>query len=384
MLFNLPASALVLNWSGSYKLEEEFIQNIGAGGYHFHLLHNLNLQPDIKVFDGFSVHSWFQLAPPGTFYQTNHPDPDFYYQNGVQFGFGSTVLPVQLEMRSLYLNVASDFGVLEIGWKPHHFGLGMYYNDGSDVFSPAYNRQGSRGVISWKVFLASIYYVQPMIHYIDDLLVSFFIEGGLKKPQYGVSGIYKSSVVGSSSNQTVFSARFPSYLGLYAYYHKKNISIQAEGGKINKLFGSALKAHWHTPWKKLKTNLNLGISTSDGTGAFHFDPTFSSQLSFLIERYVGFKTPQVEYLRRYLFYSFNSAFYVSPALSFSVWDSLDLSSVFSMHFSYPLQGILLSGVDLILKYKKKSGWQWINRLGFLFPSDDNWHIGFNSGVAIVF
>ncbi len=381
----MPASALVLNWSGSYKLEEEFIQNVGEGGYHFHLLHNLNLQPDIKVFDGFSVHSWFQLAPSANFYQ-NYPDPDFYYQNGVSFGFTGvdSVLPVPLELRDLYLHVTYDFGVLEIGWKPHHFGLGMYYNDGSDVFSPTYNRQGSRGMFSWKGFLGSTYYVQPMVHYIDDLLVSFFIEGGLKKQQYGVSGIYKSDVVGSSSKKSLFSTRFPSYLGVYAYYHKKTLSVQVEAGKINTLYGSALKLDWRTPWKKLTTNFNIGISTSDSTGTFYFDPNFSSLLSFLIERYVGFKTPAEDYLRRRLFYSFHSALYLSPSVSFALWDFLDLSSVFSIHLSYPLGDILLNGVDVILKYKQKKGWEWINRLGFLFPSDDNWHIGINSGIAIGF
>lgn len=413
LLFTGSSVAVVLDWSGSYKLEEEFIQNVDQGGWQFHILHNLRLEPDLKVLDGLSVQSGFQLASPPNVY-ADRSDVEFYYQNGSYFGwnYGDTTAkatvpevgvsttgattpiattnslfssdtPPGLEVRHLYLKFAHNFGVFQTGWKPHHFGMGMYYNDGSNIFSPVYNKQGSRGFVSWKGFFGS-YYVRPMVHYIDQLWFNAFIQGGFKKDQYGIEAIYKMNPVGLGEKQVEWDTQWPAYLGIYAYYKTTTFSVQAEGGQNGSVRGGAFQLDWYTPWKRLRTKLGLGFSSTNQTEIFYFDPSFSSALSFVIERYEGFKTNQPEYLKKYLFYSFHSAFYAMPAVVFSLIDSLDIKTTFSIHFSYPDWSVLLYGTDLVLSYQLPAGVKWLNRIGVLFPSADDWHIGVNSGVAITF
>ena len=409
LLFASSSVAVVLDWSGSYKLEEEFIQNVGQGSWQFHILHNLRLEPDLKVLDGLSVKSGFQLASPPNVY-ANRSNVEFYYQNGAYFGWNhgdiaaATVSPAisptetatmannslfshdtppGLEVRHLYLKFAHNFGVFQTGWKPHHFGMGMYYNDGSNIFSPTYNKQGSRGFVSWKGFFGS-YYIRPMVHYIDQLWFNVFIQGGFKKDQYGVEAIYKMDPFGLGEEEVKWETLWPNYLGLYAYYKTTTFSVQAEGGRNGRALGGAFQLDWYTPWKKLRTEWGLGFSSTNKSEIFYFDPSFSSALSFVIERYESLKTNQPEYLKKYLFYSFHSAFYVMPALVFSVIDSLDIKTTFSIHFSYPDWSVLLYGTDLVFSYQLPAGVKWLNRIGVLFPSADDWHIGVNSGVAITF
>ena len=388
------SEAIVLDWSGSYKLEEEFIQDIDLGEWQFHILHNLRLEPNIKVLDGLSIISGFQLAPPSDFY-AEHPDNIFYYQNGASFGWNNAKTntsamsvhpPTSLETRHLYLNFTHNFGIFEMGWKPHHFGMGMYYNDGSQVFSPVYNKQGSQGFISWKGFFGSSYYVQPIVHFINNLLFNVFIQGGIEKDPYGVEAIYKMPALGLDSDleKTKWSSKLENYFGIYAYYKATNLLVEVEGGQMGSTRGGALKIKWNTPWKKLNTNLDLGFSSKDQDKVFYFDPSFSSTLSFMIERHEGFKNPSPEYLKQYLSYAFHSAFYTMPSFVFSVLNSLDLEARLFAHFAYPDWNTLLCGSDLIVSYKIPAGVQWITRLGILFPNENNWHIGVNSGVAITF
>ena len=382
LLCSPPAHALVLDWAGAYKLEEEFITT--AEQSQFHLLHNLWLQPDIKVFDGLSVKSWFQLAPQEMNIQASAA-AEFYNQNGVLFGRASGAGPISLSARSMYLQLEHDFGLLEIGWKPHHFGLGMFYNDGSHVFSPVYNKQGSRGMLSWKLFLGSSYYVQPIVHYIDHFWAGFFIQGGVKKNSYGIELMYKTAPIGLGEGSPAWQFSQPSYFGAYAYYKQNKWAVEAEGGYLDSsVFGVAVKTNWRTPWKKLKAFLNLGGASSEQSRVFYFDPSFSSQLGFLIERYEGFKTPRPEYLNKSLFYAFHSAFYVSPGMSFAVMEQLDLKTVFSIHLAYPSGEVKLYCADMIWEYHHTAGLKWISRLGILFPQNEGWHIGINSGAAITF
>ena len=418
--FSSFTSALVLDWQGSYKLEEEFIQNVGEGEWDFHILHNLRLEPDIKVRDGLSVKSGFQLSSPIDF-----TDSDFYYQNGGYFGWNSAeskaslvsssvqslsagasgltpppaaspVLPARassrvpgLAVRHLYLQFAHPFGVFQAGWKPHHFGIGMRYNDGEAIFSPVYNKQGSLGFISWKGILGS-YYVQPLVHYIDSIWFNLFIQGGWKTKLYGVEAIYKFNPLGVGEEGARWRARWPMYFGVYGYYRWRALFLEAEWGQSGDTQGGAFKLKWQTPWQKLYANLKVGFSTSSHTEQrFYFDPSFSAtELSFMVERYEGIKNPRPEYLKKYLFYTFHDGFYIRPEMVF-LWNRWELKAAFSFHpESWPdgrLVGVMpLYVTDWAFSYQLPSGVKWINRVGFLFPAEGDWYIGVNSGVAITF
>ena len=328
------------------------------------IFHNLYLQPDIKAFDGVRVRSLFYLAP--------QPDSSpvsgrkFYSQEGRDFGLENTFSVPLIAIRDLYLELEHDFGLFQVGWKPHHFGLGMYYNDSSDIFSPVYNLEGSKGFISWRGFIGSSYYIQPLIHYMDSTLFNLFIQAGFSDESYGAELIYKTSPLGiEDDSQTVDS---PSYFGFYGYYKISALVFQLEVGRNSEeVYGGVMDIEWETPVKWLALALELGGSTSDEDKAFYFDPSFSSRLSFLIEKYEMSKPKQEEYLKQYVNYSFHSAFYIAPSISFSLLDSLILESVSSLHLSFQDMNILLYHTDLILKYELAEGLLWHNRFGcFIF------------------
>ena len=380
------AQAIVLDWNGFYTLEANTIQKADFENWgSSKVFHNLHLKPDIKAFDKVRVRSWFQLNTRSNTL-SSISDRKFTSQEGVHFNWDNDQpfsLPI-VTIRDLYMEVAHDFGLLQVGWKPHHFGLGMYYNDSSTIFDSFYNLEGSRGFISWRGFIGSSYYIQPMIHYANETLFNLFIQAGFSKDKYGVEVMYKTSPQGiEGENSTVNS---PSYLGIYGYYKANTLTAHLELGRTSEeVYGGVLNIDWKTPVKWLKLNLEMGAATAEEKNAFHFDPSFSSNLSFLIEEYEENLKPKIKKTTTELSpYSFHSAFYLAPSVFFSLSDSLSLKSIFSMHISYSEMDALLYHKELTLKYKLDEGLTWNTGIGVLFPSEDHWHIGLISQAAITF
>ena len=392
--------AIVLDWSGSYQVELNFgqkgdFEELGSSQF----FHNLHLQPDIKAFDNVRIRSWFllstdaSLANPSVSSATlgsssvssakpSQAQKFFALQEGIPFGLES-LAQAGLSTKALYMEIAHDFGLFHLGWKPHHFGLGLYYNDSSALFSPVYNQRGSRGFVSWRGFIGSSYYVSPLIHYVGENLLDIFIQGGYTKEKYGVELIYKTKSLGVEKESHT-SLREPSYFGVYAYYKTGPFSALLEGGQTNQVYGGALDLSWQTPASWLEFHLQSGLSTSQDKKTFYFDPSFSSSLSFLIERYEEEKEKPVEYLNQYLSYSFHSALYLAPSAVFSFSDSLSLKTVLSTHISYSDLRILLYHAELILQYQREEGLIWNTSLGTLFPQDGQWQLGILSQAAITF
>lgn len=396
--FCLPVQAVILDWSGVYEVEVNTLQagdfeQWGSGDF----FHNLHLKPDIKAFDGVHVRSWFLLTPQDTSQAvfTSRLKQDalnqsavyrsFQLQKGINFGNPGTAFPPVISVRDLYLEVVHDFGLFQIGWKPHHFGLGMYYNDSVEPFSSFYNsKEGSTGFLSWRGFIGSSYYVQPMVHYIDEALVNLFIQAGFKGDKYGAEIIYKSSSLGLTGGDSLSSEVSSSYLGVYGSYAEENIlNVQMEVGKLSGVYGGVINVDWQTPVKWLNVGLDVGASTSDKNEVFYFHPSFSSRLSFLIEEYEALKSKKAEGTQ-YPGYSFHSGFYIAPSVHFSLSDSLSLRSLFSTHLSYSNGDVLLYHLEMALKYQIAEGLTWNTGVGVLFPKEDNWHIGFISQAAITF
>ncbi len=380
------AQAVVLDWSGSYLLEINTVQN---GDFEYwgssEAFHNLHLKPDIKAFDEVRVKSWFQLSTPSSV-SNNFAGRKFAIQKGVNFNWDSekSVSLPGIAVRDLYLEVAHDFGLLQVGWKPHHFGLGMYYNDSSALFDPFYNLEGSRGFISWRGFIGSSYYIQPMVHYVNDTLFNLFIQAGFSTDQYGVEAMYKTSPQGIEGDNSK-AENIPSYIGIYGYYNTDTLTAQLEVGRTSdEVYGGVLDIDWESPIKWLSLGLDMGLATSEEKKAFHFDPSFSSRLSFLIEEYENLKPKGEAETTQSEYYSFHSAFYLSPSLSFSLLDSLNLKSIFSIHISYSEMDVLFYHKELMLEYQLAEGLTWSTGVGVLFPREDNWHIGLISQAAITF
>jgi len=271
-------------------------------------------------------------------------------------GNNKAAFPPLLSVRDLYMEVVHDHGLFQIGWKPHHFGLGMYYNDSSEFFSPVYNEEGSTGFISWRGFIGSSYYVQPMVHYINGALFNLFIQGGFKQDQYGIEFMYKTSPQGIADDSQP-SVQSSSYLGAYGYYKPgKAFTAQLEVGRTSdEVYGGVVDINWQPPVRWLKLGLSVGASTANETKAFYFDPSFSAELSFLIEQYDSLKPKKEPSLAGYGWYSFHSAFYIAPSLVFFFSDSVSLQSVFSGHLSYSEMDVLLYHGELTLKYELAKG-----------------------------
>ena len=380
-----PVQAIVLDWSGSYELELNALQKGDFEKWGVsETFHNLHLKPDVKAFDGVRIRSWFQFAPRNNSSEKT-PRSRFYSQEGMGFGSSdqSTFSVPLVAVKNLYLEATHDFGLFQIGWKPHHFGLGIYYNDSSGPFSPVYNLEGSKGFVSWRGFIGSSYYIQPMVHYIDGAVFNLFIQAGFVGDQYGLEFLYKTSPQGMTEPSHLEDS--PSYLGFYSYYKIDTLFAQMEVGRTSEeTYGAIMDINWQTPVKWLNVGLDLGAATADGDKAFHFDPSFSSHLSFLIEEYEMAKPKEGESSKKYKRYSFNSAFYVAPSASFSILDSLNLESVFSMHLSYSEADILLYHAELTAKYELAEGLMWNTGVGVLFPKEDHWYIGIVSQAAITF
>ena len=383
-VFVFSAQAIVLDWSGSYELELNTLQK---GDFEkwgsSEVFHNLHLKPDIKAFDGVRIRSWFQIAPQSDSFQPTS-SRKFYLQEGVGFGSGhqGVFSAPLMAVRDLYLEVTHDFGLFQVGWKPHHFGLGMYYNDSSGPFNPVYNLEGSKGFVSWRGFIGSAYYIQPMVHYVDEVLFNFFVQAGFSMDQYGVELMYKTSPQGLTDN----TEDSPSYFGLYAYYKMGDTLVtQLEVGRTSEdVYGAVLDIDWQTPVKWLGAGLDFGVATSNEEKSFYFDPSFSSHLSFLIEEYEMSKRTGGEESESYIRYSFHSGFFVALSASFSLLDSLSLDPVFSTHLSYSEMDVLLYHAEVKLKYQLIEGVMWSTSVGVLFPKENNWHIGVMSQAAITF
>lgn len=384
-----PVQALVLDWSGSYEVEISALQNtddfdVGVQN----VFHNLHLKPHIHAFDGVKVQSWFHLS--------DLPDADsrFYPQEGIAFGTSPRSLFTEknhlgLFVRSLFLELSRDFVQFQVGWKPHHFGMGMYYNDSSEPFSPVYSLNGSRGFASLKLLTKS-FYIKPLLYLDHSSLLNLLIQGGFETDSYGVEGVYKKGFleIGLQKDEYVGSSDYGNsdYLGLYAYYKMDLLQIQLEFGTLldDSTYGGTLNVESVSPWEWLNFQLNAGISTVYENQTFYFDPTFSSDLSFAITEYEGLKSPEPEYLKEYLSYSFHSAFYVAPSLRFLPVEKIILDAVFPVHISTTEMELLVFGVELLCTYQWADNITWSSGIAAVFPEEDIWHIGVVSQAAITF
>ena len=384
LVITCSTHALVLDWSGSYELELSALQNADFTGTQ-NVSHNLHLKPNIHAFDAVHVHSWFYLASSPSVSPSGNP-VKFHPQEGIGFGYNSDE-EINLVVRNLYLELSRDFIRFQIGWKPHQFGMGMYYNDSSEPLSPVYSLETGRGSVSLEFFTKS-FYVQPLIYLNHRSLLNLLIQAGYQSDNYGAEGLYKKGLEAGLEQLESSPVGTEDYLGLYAYYKTEQMKIQLELGRLDEavdvVFGGAARIEHSSPWDWLSFKLDAGFSTSENDTKFYFDPTFSADLSFAIEEYEQLKSPQPEYLKEYLSYSFHSAFYIAPALRFWPAQNLSLDTVFSIHVSTSEINVLLYGAELLCTYHWTDNITWNSGIATLFPQQDNWHIGIITQAAITF
>ncbi len=400
--FCFSPQALVLNWSGGYQMELFLIQSTGFSTQSKNLIHNLHLQPEIVAYEGVHIRSGFHLVPPPpslpltTGGEKSHQALRFYPQDGVSFDLTeSPQRPPGVFVRDLYVEIFKDFFAFHIGWKPHHFGLGMYYNDGSEALDPVYSLRGGRGSVSARFFVSS-FYLQPLV-YLDHLsLLNTLIQAGFEKEDhYKVEGLYRKSwdkgLSGSAASGAGKKSLDQSYFGLYGLYQKNwHSKIEVEvGGFSQELFAAALQASSLSPWKWMQLQLQAGLSYSSLTGeVFYMDPNFSTGLvPFSTE---GLKNPLPPYHEEYTAYAFHEGFYISPGLSFSLSKKWVLDFNFSTQFLFKEKKVKAHfyNLELTLNYQWNKHTSLVHAVSGVIPAsvkeEGGPYLGFLSQAAITF
>ena len=158
-----------MQWSGTYRFEGMLLDNPSliknGGDAKEYGLHHLVLKPKMIVADGFEVNARFD-ALNGATDQNVHPsnqigsafgdssnNNDQYYSSSAG-NAGADII----EITQAYLTYSHNFGALVVGRAPVHFGLGMSYDAGDDLFDHWYD---TRDLVGFKVHFGNMY-VFPM------------------------------------------------------------------------------------------------------------------------------------------------------------------------------------------------------------------------------
>lgn len=144
------ASALTLDWSGYFRASHDFIHNYqmnkASPGYSnsgdtgeyipgegdkngVFTTFFMKLKPRVLVNDNIIVRTEWNVGDPihGFFGRNFHRD-----DRNVAFGTGRDSM--DLSVSRLWLDVHSDFGTVQVGRAPMHWGLGVVFNSGDGPF----------------------------------------------------------------------------------------------------------------------------------------------------------------------------------------------------------------------------------------------------------
>lgn len=392
--FSFCGKALVWDWSGRYQTEISTIQSRDSL-HEMSLIHNLHLQPEVVAFEGVKLHSWFHLMPPPPDKGgENHKSPLFYPQDGLSFGLPSGEQKPGLFIRDLYVEMSRDFFLFRMGWKPHHFGLGLFYNEASgawDAFYPLHS--GGRGFASSRFFMGS-FFIQPLLYLDTSSLLNTLIQVGFQSAEdtYGMEGLYRKkwlvTLYPLSSQEEKNSLRQAEYFGLYAWYKKESsarfdLELGAFGSRV---FAAAFEATHSSPWKWMQVGLKAGLSHSSSgeTKSFYFDPVFFSNLtlnstSFLFSPDGGEGGEE---------YSFHSGFYAGPSFHFALTKKtvLDLNFLYLSHKNQPTYN-----AEVVLNFEYAKNIIWSNGISVFHTmmnqagsNQGPFYMGFTSQAAITF
>lgn len=165
------AFAADLEWTGSYRIEGNFIKDseLSSNGYEKDYgLHHLILRPKIVAGDGLTIYSQFHLFNAGA----TAGSPYYNSQIGQFFGngpsgsanvnesnsLGDTQKAEMLQISQLYLSLTQEYGAFVAGRVPLQFGLGMTHNAGNGMFDHWYD---SRDLVGYKFVMGNLYFL-PM------------------------------------------------------------------------------------------------------------------------------------------------------------------------------------------------------------------------------
>jgi len=125
------AQALTLDWSGYFRADHTYVRNFQLEGKSSTTISSLfmRLKPRVLVNDNVIVRSEWNIGDPVTgFFGRGIPRED--RNNPLSTGKD----PFAISASRLWLDVHTDFGTLQVGRAPFHWGLGVIFNSGDDPF----------------------------------------------------------------------------------------------------------------------------------------------------------------------------------------------------------------------------------------------------------
>ncbi len=318
-LFATSVLAGDIKWEGQYRFEGLRINNPGldGGNSKSYMLHHLTLKPQFTAFDGFTIHSRFDVLNNSqfpndqlgqTFGAGVNPTPGTLAAGGTNnLGAGtnssnSNVLSRQqtaglLAVNELYANWNHEFGVLTVGRAPMHFGLGIAFNGGFGVFD---HWLSNRDLISYRLVMGNIS-VMPVIAKTYEGLVDqeddindYILQLNYENPEteLDVGLIYQArrstsgansndaptAVIGNGSTQTdnyeVNSYNF--YVSQWVNavkvsfelgFMNGNTGLSKNGAEIkHDAMGGALKLSWLPEETHWGASFDLGYASGDDPG----------------------------------------------------------------------------------------------------------------------
>lgn len=162
--FLAPASAVSIDWSGTYRFEAVNIDSTSLGDpkeTKSYLLNSLTLSPKIVAVDGINIVGTFQLMG-----NPNYPGSQvgqYFGQRSLGAGESGVVSSnqgsSQMDVRHLYLNINQEYGAIVAGRAPVQFGLGMTYNAGLGAFD---HWGDSYDMVGYKFLVGNLSFM-PMI-----------------------------------------------------------------------------------------------------------------------------------------------------------------------------------------------------------------------------
>lgn len=163
-----------LSWSGSYRIEGNYITNPKLVDSQQrdkdYGLHHLTLRPRIEATDGLTIRARLDL-----FNSSSYPNS----QMGQLFGNGvgtsstsaddsNTISQHQksesIAVNELYITLIQEFGALVAGRAPMQFGLGVTYNAGNGMFDHYFD---NRDVIGYKMIFGNFWFL-PMMAKVNE------------------------------------------------------------------------------------------------------------------------------------------------------------------------------------------------------------------------
>lgn len=321
------ATAADLTWGGTYRAEANWIKNPELGGPESnkaYLLHHLILAPKLVVADGITVYSRLDVLNNNLPNSSGQVAGDVF-GNGPGSGVATSTStsnsdPLSraqnrsaIDLTSLYVSWAHEFGQLVVGRTPIHFGLGTTFNAGTGLFDHFID---TKDIVGYKIVFGNLS-VFPMIGKVsennlgaNDDVNDYILHAQYDNPEteLSIGAIYQLRTVGTAGNNlpvtgviggvpsttaadapvtapTRTSGGNSSLIGAFIKRKVGDFTVGVEGdflsGKTGLSangtevdlggYGVAAEIGWARESSKLSGNLKFGIASGDDPNSAKYE-----------------------------------------------------------------------------------------------------------------